>query len=103
MGRREMIRRRCDLQNSRTRRRVDTQVIEGNVKKEKPMRMLSVIAALLLASGAAATAWSADLTKIDGTIKKEPAYQGGKPDAIKNDLKQLEGICQVPSSCFRSF
>src|SRR5262245_4656122 len=40
------------------------------------MRILSVLSALLLASGAAGTARGADLTKIDRTIQKEPAYQG---------------------------
>ncbi len=40
------------------------------------MRMLSFLSALLLAVGAAGTAWATDLTKIDRTIAKEPAYQG---------------------------
>ena len=40
------------------------------------MRMLSFIFALLLASGTAGTGRGADLTKIDRTINKEPAYRG---------------------------
>jgi hypothetical protein len=38
--------------------------------------MLSVISALLLASGAPGTAFATDLTKIDRTLAKEPAYKG---------------------------
>jgi hypothetical protein len=38
------------------------------------MRSLSFLATLILASGAAASAWGVDLTKIDRTIAKEPAY-----------------------------
>jgi len=43
------------------------------------MRMLSFISALLLASTPAVNAWGADLTKIDRTIAKEPAYQSRTP------------------------
>ncbi len=39
------------------------------------MRVLSFISALLLASGTAVTARGADLTKIDRTIAKQPAYK----------------------------
>src|SRR5262245_46854775 len=46
---------------------------------EKPMRILSFISALLLACGTTATAWSADLTKIERTIAKEPVYQTKTP------------------------
>jgi hypothetical protein len=40
------------------------------------MRVLSFIPALLLVGSTALSAWAADLTKIDRTITKEPAYQG---------------------------
>jgi hypothetical protein len=40
------------------------------------MRLLSYLSALLLASGAAVNAFAGDLTKIDRTIVKEPAYKG---------------------------
>jgi hypothetical protein len=40
------------------------------------MRVLSFIPALLLVGSTALSAWAADLTKIDDTITKEPAYQG---------------------------
>jgi len=40
------------------------------------MRMLSIISALLVAVGTAVSACGADITKIDRTIHKEPAYQG---------------------------
>jgi hypothetical protein len=40
------------------------------------MRMLTFTTALLLASVSGMTAWGADLTKIDRTIAKEPAYRG---------------------------
>src|SRR5262245_2244587 len=40
------------------------------------MRTHSFLCALLLASGAAGTALGADLTRIDRTIQKQPAYQG---------------------------
>src|SRR4051794_18801088 len=43
------------------------------------MRMLSFISALLLASAPAVNAWGPDLTKIDRTIAKEPAYQSKAP------------------------
>src|ERR1700724_3146257 len=39
------------------------------------MRVISFLSALVLASGASASAWAADLTKIDRTIAKEPAYK----------------------------
>src|SRR5262245_22295686 len=39
------------------------------------MRVLSFRFALLLATGPAVTAWGADLTKLDRTIAKEPAYK----------------------------
>jgi hypothetical protein len=39
------------------------------------MRLLSFISALLLASAPVGNAWGADLTKIDRTIAKEPAYK----------------------------
>ena len=39
------------------------------------MRMLSCVSALLVASAPAVNAWGADLTKIDRTIAKEPAYK----------------------------
>jgi hypothetical protein len=41
--------------------------------------MLSFLSALLLASAPAVTAWGADLSKIDRTIAKEPAYQSKTP------------------------
>jgi hypothetical protein len=41
--------------------------------------MLSFISALVLASAPAVNAWGADLTKIDRTIAKEPAYQSKTP------------------------
>src|ERR1700716_872057 len=40
------------------------------------MRRLSFIYALVVAGNMAVTAWGADLTKIDRTIAKEPAYKG---------------------------
>ena len=40
------------------------------------MRMLSLISTLLMVGSTAGTAWAADLTKIDRTIVKEPAYEG---------------------------
>ena len=40
------------------------------------MRVLSFIPALLLVGSTALSAWAADLTKIDRTLTKEPAYQG---------------------------
>src|SRR5262245_29926487 len=40
------------------------------------MRMLSLISTLFVISNGAVTAWAADLTKIDRTIVKEPAYEG---------------------------
>ena len=39
------------------------------------MRMLSLISTLLVVGNTAVTAWGADLTKIDRTIAKEPAYK----------------------------
>jgi hypothetical protein len=39
------------------------------------MRVLSLISTLLVVGNTAVTAWGADLTKIDRTIAKEPAYQ----------------------------
>jgi hypothetical protein len=39
------------------------------------MRMLSLISTLLVVGNIAVTAWGADLTKIDRTIAKEPAYR----------------------------
>ncbi len=39
------------------------------------MRMLSLISTLLVVGNTAITAWGADLTKIDRTIAKEPAYK----------------------------
>src|SRR5947209_17795496 len=39
------------------------------------MRLLSFLSALLWVSGIPATAWTTDLTQIDRTIPKEPAYQ----------------------------
>ncbi len=39
------------------------------------MRLSSFVAALLLAGNTAVGAWAADLTKIDRTIAKEPAYK----------------------------
>src|SRR5262249_10805419 len=47
--------------------------------QQKPMRMLSFIAALLLASAPAVNAGRVDLTTIDRTIAKEPAYQSKTP------------------------
>ena len=38
------------------------------------MRILSLISTLLVVGNTAVTAWGADLTKIDRTIAKEPAY-----------------------------
>jgi hypothetical protein len=43
------------------------------------MRILSFISALLLACGTTATAWAADLTKIERTIAKEPVYETKTP------------------------
>lgn len=43
------------------------------------MRMLSLISTLLVVGSTAVTAWGADLTKIDRTIAKEPAYKA-KPN-----------------------
>jgi hypothetical protein len=43
--------------------------------QEKPMRMLTFTIALLLASPSGVPARVADLTKIDRTIAKEPAYK----------------------------
>jgi hypothetical protein len=39
------------------------------------MRVISFLSALVLASAAAANAWAADLTRIERTIAKEPAYK----------------------------
>src|SRR5262249_56425334 len=39
------------------------------------MRVLSLISTLLVVGNTAVTAWGADLTKIDRTIAKEPAYK----------------------------
>jgi hypothetical protein len=39
------------------------------------MRLLSLLSTLLVVSHTAATAWGADLTRIDRTIAKEPAYK----------------------------
>jgi len=39
------------------------------------MRVLSLISILLVVGNTAVTAWGADLTKIDRTIAKEPAYK----------------------------
>jgi hypothetical protein len=44
--------------------------------EEKLMRVLTFIPALLLVGSTALSAWAADLTKIDRTLTKEPAYQG---------------------------
>src|SRR5215470_17357354 len=43
---------------------------------ENTMRMLPLISALLVVGSTAVTACGADLTKIDRTIAKEPAYKG---------------------------
>jgi hypothetical protein len=43
------------------------------------MRILSFLSALLLACGTTATAWPADLTKIERTIAKEPVYETKTP------------------------
>jgi hypothetical protein len=43
--------------------------------EDEPMRMLSLISTLVVVGNTAATAWDADLTKIDRTIAKEPAYE----------------------------
>jgi hypothetical protein len=40
------------------------------------MRVLSFLPALLVVGSTALSAWATDLTKIDRTITKEPAYQG---------------------------
>src|SRR5262249_23533833 len=53
----------------------------ANVRKpappsqENPMRASFLISVLLVVGDTAVTAWGADLTKIDRTIAKEPAYQ----------------------------
>jgi hypothetical protein len=39
------------------------------------MRVIPFLAALMLASGASVSVWAADLSKIDRTIAKEPAYK----------------------------
>src|SRR6516164_6560345 len=39
------------------------------------MRLLSLISTLLVVGNTAVTTWRADLTKIDRTIAKEPAYK----------------------------
>jgi hypothetical protein len=39
------------------------------------MRVIHFLAALMLASGASGSAWAADLTRVDRTIAKEPAYK----------------------------
>ena len=43
------------------------------------MRMLSLLSTLLVVGHTAVTAWGADLTTIDRTIAKEPAYQSKSP------------------------
>ena len=43
------------------------------------MRMLSLISTLLVVGNTAVTARGGDLTKIDRTIAKEPAYQSKSP------------------------
>src|SRR5262245_25190662 len=43
------------------------------------MRMLSLLSTLLVVGHTAVTTWGADLTKIDRTIAKEPAYQSKSP------------------------
>src|SRR6516225_1415032 len=39
------------------------------------MRILSLVSTLLVVGSTAATGWGADLTKIDRTVAKEPAYK----------------------------
>src|SRR5262249_7325319 len=44
--------------------------------QERPMRILSLLAALLVTGVPSVSAGGTDLTKIDRSIKKEPAYRG---------------------------
>jgi hypothetical protein len=53
----------------------ERQQANSSASQEKPMRMLTLVSTLLVVGHTAVTAWGADLTKIDRTIAKEPAYK----------------------------